>query len=58
MAREARTDKIALAKVAVQCSAEPDALGWLIIRPWSIRITKPLADIYNHCKQVAKIKNY
>jgi|GEM_PF-2018997 len=33
MVSEARTHNITLAKVAVQCSAEPDALGWLKSSP-------------------------
>jgi len=57
MAREGRTDNIALAKVAVKCSEDPYASGWIIIRRGALRITQPLADIYNHCRQVAKIKN-
>jgi hypothetical protein len=46
-----------MVKVAVQCSTEPDALGWIIIRPGALGITQPLADIKNHCIQVAIKKN-
>jgi hypothetical protein len=49
--------KMTLAKMAVQCSEDSDASGWIIIHRGALRITQPLADIYNHCRQVAKIKN-
>ena len=41
-----------LAKVAVQCSAEPDASGWLIIRRGALLIN---ICTKNHDRQVAKI---
>ena len=57
MAREGRTDNIALTKVAVKCSEDPDASGWIIIRRGALRISPPLEDIKNHCIQVAIKKN-
>jgi hypothetical protein len=47
--------KTTFIKVAVQFSAYPDASGWLIIRRRALCIN---ICAKNHCKQVAKIKNY
>jgi len=45
--------KTAFVKIAVQCSADPDASGWIIIHRSPLRISPPLEDIKNHCIQVA-----
>jgi len=37
--------KMTLAKMAVQCSADPDASGWIIIHRGALRISPALADI-------------